>query len=185
MFVRKLGLAFAVAASAAALATPAHAAQDLTEVTVTAGTLDFGTAFSAANFPAVQLDGTVKTVAANVANWSVNDARGSLVGWNVTIAASPFTDAVSGAVLPAGTLSLTAPTVTAGSGQASTLKPTAAGPAIAAIDAGTVPFIAAAPLTGQGLWNFTQGADQLSLTIPSTVLAGTYSSTITTTLSSL
>jgi hypothetical protein len=169
--------------TAGLVALPAQAATDPTNITLTGGSLDFGTPFSAGDFPSTQLNGSVQTVTADVGNWSVNDARGSLLGWNVTIAAGQFTSAGAD-TLPVGSLSLTAPTVSAGSGQAGGLAPIVQ--SLTPIDAGSaVPLVVAAPLTGQGLWNFTQGAGQLSLVVPPTVKAGTYTSTITTTLSSL
>jgi hypothetical protein len=36
--------------------------------------------------------------------------------------------------------------------------------------------------TGAGVWNFTQGPDHLELTIPADARAGSYVTTITTTL---
>jgi hypothetical protein len=38
--------------------------------------------------------------------------------------------------------------------------------------------------TGSGLWNFTQGASDLTLTVPAIATVGTYSSTVTFTLAS-
>src|SRR5687767_4567533 len=92
MSPKKPALACAVAAACGVTAAPAQAATDLTEIQLTAGSLDFGTAFGAGNFPSTQLTGTAQTVSASVGNWSVNDARGSLLGWNVKIGASQFTD---------------------------------------------------------------------------------------------
>jgi hypothetical protein len=183
MHARKLAAACAAAAAAVAVAAvPVQAATDTTAITLTGGALDFATPFTAADFPSTQLTGSAQTIKATVNNWSVNDARGSLLGWNVKIQASRF-ETSDGKQLPAGALSLTAPTVAAGSGQASTLKPVVQ--TLTPLDAGAaVPVAVAALSTGQGLWNFGQGADNLTLVIPPTVEAGTYTSTITTTLSS-
>lgn len=196
MFTRKAAAASAVIAALAAVAASPASAQDsgtdTTSVTLTAGTLAFGTDFAAANFPTTALTGVAQTITTSVGNWSVDDSRGSLLGWNVKIGATRFTDqngtasdATDDKTLPLSSLTLTAPTASAGGGQDSTLAPVVQ-PLTTALDNGTasVPAAVAALNTGQGLWNFTQGATHLSLVVPSTVAAGTYSSTITTTLSS-
>ena len=189
--IRSLAVAAATAAVLAA-APVAQAGTDTTQIQLTAGTLAFGTEFSAADFPATQLTGSLQTVSTSVGNWSVNDARGSLLGWNVKIGATRFTDTngtpgdtSDDKTLPLSSLSLTGPSVSAGASQSLSLKPIVQ-PLTTALDNGSldVPLAIAAPLTGQGLWNFTQGATHLSLVIPPTAEAGTYSSTITTTLSS-
>jgi hypothetical protein len=190
---RKL-IAVSVASLAAlGAAGPAHAASgtDLTSIQLIGGTLDFGTGFSASNFPATSLNGMPQTVTTAVGNWSVNDARGTLLGWNVKVQASQFTDdggtpadATDDKTLPAASLSLTAPTASAGAGQSSLLAPVVQ-PVSLPIDGGAAVPVAIAALTkGAGLWNFAQGANHLSVVIPPTAQAGTFSSTITTTLSS-
>lgn len=196
MFIRNAAAASAlIAALTAASASPAGAqtsATDTTSVTLTAGSLSFGTGLAAADFPSTSLSGVAQTVTTSVGNWSVDDSRGSLLGWNVKIGATRFTDqngtpadATDDKTLPLASLTLTAPSVSAGGGQAGSLAPVVQ-PLTTALDNGTAAVAAAvaAPATGQGLWNFTQGASHLSLVIPSTVPTGTYSSTITTTLSS-
>ncbi len=186
-----LTTAAAIAALGAVSVAPAQAATDDTQIELTAGALDFGTTFSAANFPTTQLNGLAQTVSTSVSNWSVNDATGSLLGWNVKISASRFTDNNGTAgdtsddkQLPTSLLTLTAPTVSAGASQADLLKPVVQ-PVTTALDAvAAVPVAIAAVTTGQGLWNFTQGNSHLTLVVPPTAQAGTYKSTITTTLSS-
>lgn len=179
-------------AAAAALAAPgaAHAqATDTTSVTLSAGSLTFPTTLAASNFPATQLNGQVQTLNAAVGDWSVNDATGALLGWTVQVKASQFTDnngtagdATDDKTLPPGSLTLALPTVGAGASQSSLLAPVTL--AITPIDTGVNQILAQAIATeGSGLWNFTQGADDLTLVVPPTVKAGTYTSTITTTLS--
>ena len=186
MSARKYVIA-AVAAIAAvpAVAGPANAATDPTQIQLIGGSLAFATPFTAENFANLTLNGQVQTVNAAVNDWAVNDSRGSLLGWNVTAEASQFTDS-SGQTpktLPAGSLTLTGPAVSAGAGQSGTLAPVVA-PLTTALDGGLpVPVAIAAPLTGQGLWNFDQDTTDLTLVVPPTAEAGTYTSTITTTLS--
>jgi hypothetical protein len=189
--LKKLALTGATLAVAAVLATPAHAGTDVTSISLLGGNLDFATAFSASDFPATTLNGAGQTVTTAVANWAVNDARGTGLGWNVKVQATRFTDdggtssdTSDDKQLPTSLLTLTGPTVAAGASQSALLKPTVQ-PLTTALDAGAaVPVAIAAVGTGQGLWNFSQGASHLSLVIPPTAEAGDYSSTITTTLSS-
>ena len=165
----------------------AQAAVDDTQITVTAGALTYTTPFSAGNFPNTALTGLQQAVRASANPWTVTDARGSLLnGWNVTIAASRFTDTVDNTKqLPAGSLALVnTPSVATTSGNLS--LPPVSVPAAAAIDGGTTQKIATAAV-GQGLgqWTFTPanaaGGD-LILTLPPDAQPGTYVSTITTTL---
>jgi len=192
MTLKRIMAATAVLAFVAA--APAHAASgsDTTSITLTAGSLDFGTGFAAADFPTTALNGSVQIVSTSVGNWSVNDARGNLLGWNVKIGATRFTDnngtpadTADDKTLPLSSLTLTAPTASAGAGQSALLAPVVQ-PVTTALDNGSlsVPVAVAAATTGQGLWNFAQGANHLTLVIPPTAAAGTYNSTITTTLSS-
>jgi hypothetical protein len=165
----------------------ASAATDNTQITLAAGALTYTTPFSAENFPNTSLTGVQQTVRASVNPWKVTDARGSLLnGWNVTVAASRFTDTVDNTKqLPAGSLALVnTPTTSTTLGNVS-LPP--ATPAVAAaIDGGTTQKLASAAVAqGLGEWTFTPvnaaGGD-LALTVPPTAVAGTYVSTITTTL---
>lgn len=176
-----LGIGMLIPAGAHAQAT------DNTQVTVTAGALTYTTPFSAGNFPNTALTGLQQTVRASVNPWTVTDARGSLLnGWNVTIAASRFTDTVDNTKqLPTGSLSLVnTPTVATTAGNTS--LPPANVPLASAIDGGTTQKMTTAAV-GQGLgeWTFTPGnaaGGDLLLTIPPNAQPGTYVSTITTTL---
>jgi len=187
-----LSAAIAALAAAPVPAVAQGTGTDATSITVTAGSLGFGTNFAAANFPNTALSGLAQTVSTSVGTWSVNDARGSLLGWNVKVGATRFTDqngtpgdTTDDKTLPLSSLTLTAPTAVAAGGQSSLLAPVVQ-PLTTALDNGTADVSAAvaALSTGQGLWNFTQGASHLSLVLPATASTGTYASTITTTLSS-
>jgi hypothetical protein len=183
----------AVAGAIAALAAPASALAGTTSVTINGGTLDFGTAPSVGNFTAVTLDGSlVKTTNASVSNWSVNDATGSLLGWHVNVAASQFTTGGgTPSTLTTGSMTYAGPNMAAGASQSSLLNPVLLAlratpvPIDLSSDGSTaVPVVKSLAATGQGLWNFTQGASDLTLSVPATTKAGTYTSTVTFTLAS-
>ena len=192
MSARKYVIA-AVAAIAAvpAVAGPANAASDPTQINLIGGSLAFGTPLTANNFADLTLNGTIQTVNAEVNDWSVNDSTGSLLGWNVTAQASQFTDDngtpgdnTDDKTLPTASLSLSGGTPAAGAGQSALLAPIVQ-PLGTPIDGGAaVPVAIAALGKGQGLWNFAQDADDLTLVVPPTAEEGTYTSTITTTLTS-
>jgi hypothetical protein len=155
----------AVAAAVAALvgAPAAQAATDNTSVTLGPGTLDYTTPFSAGDFP----------------NTTLN-------GWNVTVSASQFsTGGGSPSTLPTGSMTLaTVPVPTTTLGNVS--LPPIPVPLTSAIDGGSTQKMATAALAqGLGQWTFTSlnaGGGDLLLTVPPSALAGTYTSTITTTL---
>jgi hypothetical protein len=147
------------------------------------------TAPDAGTFPATEISGLVpQTIRTSLSGWSVN-ATGTLTGWHVDIGASQF-QALDGSKLPLQSMTLKGPVVSAGSGQLLSLYPLVLVTRLApvAIDrsaagSSSVTFVNALSGTGSGVWNFAQGAQDLELTIPVTAKSGTYSSTITFTLS--
>ncbi|MDQ3728327.1 MAG: WxL domain-containing protein [Actinomycetota bacterium] len=187
--MKNLKVVAATAALGIGLVLPAGAAAqtDDTQITLAAGQLSYPTPFSAGNFPNTSLTGLQQTARASVNPWKVTDARGGLLnGWNVTVAASRFTDTVDATKrLPAGSLALTnTPTTSTTAGNTS--LPPAALPVAAALDGGTTQKLATAALAqGLGEWTFTPGnvgGGDLVLTVPPNAQPGTYVSTITTTL---
>jgi hypothetical protein len=72
-------------------AATASTATSNTSLTLNGGLLDWGTAPSVGNFPSTTITGSPITVHASDNDWTVNDARGSSTGWNVTVQASEFT----------------------------------------------------------------------------------------------
>lgn len=188
-------------ASLVALAAPAvsQAADDPVSVTLSGGALVYTTPFSAANFDAVTLGAVPQTTNADVADWKVTDNRGTLAGWKVQIQATQFTDnngtaadATDDKTLPAGSMSvapLGAVNPTTAVTNLST-APSVSTPALA-IDGAAAPQTIALAATGVsgiiggGEWTFSHGADNndLILTVAPGAQAGTYTSTITTTLS--
>jgi WxL domain surface cell wall-binding len=117
------------------------------------------------------LDGTDQTV-----SWSailgLVDARGSGAGWNLTIAATTFSDG-SGHTLAAGSVSGVTAACVAGS------SCTAATNAISyplTLSSTAAKFFNAAAGTGMGRVNVTPSVD---VAIPGNAYAGTYTSTVT------
>jgi hypothetical protein len=177
----------ALLATVAALPASAPAATTTPSITLGAGTLAYTTSFTAQNFPNTTLTGVAQTVHAPVNSWEVTDARGSLLnGWNVTVSASQFsTGGGSPSTLPTGSLSLATPAVPTTTGGNLSVAPVPVATA-APIDGGSTQKIVTAAIgTGLGQWTFTPvnaaGGDLL-LNVPAGATAGTYTSTITTTL---
>jgi hypothetical protein len=169
----------------ACVAAPAGLAADATDVTVSAGPFAITTAPTVANFPNVTLSGSAQTVNASLDAFEVNDARGSGVGWNVTVQATQFAEhngttyVLSGKTLPTSSLRLPAPTVTQ-DGTTST-SPTIQSGAPWAIDAGSAVKIASAAAdTGMGKYDFS--STSLALTVPASAYAKTYRSDLTVSL---
>lgn len=179
---RRPAIVAALALAALALAPAGALASGATSVAIGGGTTDFMTAPVPGNFTAVTLDGTLQSTTAAIPTWSVNDASGSLSGWNVKMSATQFSTG-SGDTLAVGSMTYNpSSAVVALSGQSTALAP-AALPLGAAIDGSVArQIVLAAAGTGAAKWQFTQGAGALTLSIPPTVKAGTYSSTVTTTL---
>lgn len=167
-----------VAASLLAAAPVAHGADDNTSITLQAGTPVL-TAPTFGDFGTITLDGTRRSVNASVSTWSVND-RGAANGWDVHVSATvPSTGGGTPVTLATAAMNLTAPTAAPADGLNASTAPTVAGGNI--VGSG-VTVADAADGQGLGIWNLTQGASDLLLQIPSDAAAGTYTSTITTTL---
>jgi hypothetical protein len=79
----------AVAAAATMLATTSQAfaatSSDVTQFSVTAGSLAFTTAPDVPNLPGLTLNGQAQTLNATMNNFGVTDPTGSGAGWNVTV----------------------------------------------------------------------------------------------------
>lgn len=164
---RILAAALAAALAPALAATaPAAVAQSLTPNPVTVS-----------DFAPVTLDGTTKTTTATMSDFSVTDAGGA--GWHVTVQATQFREfdvvagqyVTGGRTLPAGSLTMSAPTVTPAA--ASITVP--AGPH--AIDGASVQLASAAAGT-TGTYDFTQGGP-LTLALSASAYARTYRSEVT------
>ncbi len=186
MQFRKPAAVVAALGALGAAAAPAQAATDNTSIAIGAGSLTYPTPLAAANFPAVTLNGLQQTVRTSISPFVVNDARGGSAGWNLTVAASQFTHSNTTDQLPAGSMSMALPPVpTTTVGNLGT-PPVVAGTSLQPLDGGSAQKIVSAPatpLSGAGQWTFTPLADTLTLQVPAAVEPGTYTSTITSTLS--
>ncbi len=171
----------AVTVLSTALAAPALASPS--DVVVTAGSLGL-TAPSVANFTGVTLDGAAETTTAAVGVFTVIDSTGSGSGWNVTVQASQMAQhdgtgyVAGGRTLPAGGMSLSAPSVTA-DGTSSPTPTVSTGPYT--IDGGSAVKIASAA-TGEGMGTYDFGASTITLAVPANAYAKTYRSDITVSL---
>jgi len=147
-------------------------------ITTQSGSVDFGT---------VALDGTNQAVAATSSpTFRVKDATGSNAGWNVTFAATNFSDGGSNTIANTNfTFNATGGTIAALSGQAVDAsngpKETGGG----AQDMSSArKVVTTAAGCGKGRYDYTPLAGSFSLTIPATTLAASYTSTLTATVAS-
>lgn len=146
---------------------------------VSAGALGLSPEPAVGDFVVVTLDGTVRTTTSSMDPFSVTDARGSGTGWKVTIQASRFRQWDGGAYvaggrdLPAGSLAMPAPQVTA-QGTDSAFPVVTPGPY--AIDGATITVAVAGAGAGMGTYAFTPA--DLTLTVPAGAYAATYRSEI-------
>lgn len=166
------------AVAALGISGVAHGDTDATSVQVNGGTASM-TAPTFSDFTSTILNGTARTKSTTISNWSVNDARGTGAGWEVTMAASALSTGGSTPTTMSGaTLTLSAPVVTASDNANASTAPTVAGGDLLA---GTVKVADANANQGLGTWTFAQDTDDLTLRIPADARTGTYTSTITTT----
>ena len=160
-----------------------------TSATLTAGNLSITQALTAGTFTGT-LNGAPQTLSSTTfSGFNTQDARGSGSGWNVTVVASQLINAdASGHNFALGSLTMPQLTVlgeTNSSAVPGTLH------AAAAIDnsadgatGGVVMAATSAFGQGMGTYDFANAAPW-TLAVPANAFAGTYTSTVTTTLASL
>ncbi len=161
---------------ALAAAPAAHAAS--ADATLTGGSLSFP-APANLTFPSVTLDGTNKTTS-QTQGFTVNDARGTGVGWNVTATSTTFTSGANALPATATTIGSSPSATCSGGATCTTATPTGITypytlPAAAVAPLATKMFNASAG-TGLGSQTFTP---TWTLNVPASSLAGTYTSTWT------
>ena len=176
-----LGLVGA-AAITASIASPAFAANDVTQVITANGT--FTASIASASLNTIAYSNTAVTTTGNL-GMSVDDGRGSSAGWNVTVASTAFGYVGASAIgqaIPAANFAITAtddPAYVA----VQAIQPT--GPVKVTTGAGSLntarETIEAAAGTGSG--QYTQ-ALPVSLLVPAFSQAGTYTATLTVTITS-
>jgi hypothetical protein len=173
---RKIGLLAGVFfAATTLLAGTAYAAAST--AIINAGTLAIS-APTVANFAGVTLDGTSKSTTAAMGTFTVTDARGSGAGWNVTVQATQMTTGGgTPKLLALGSISMPQPTVAKVAATSGAVPSLTAGPYLIDVASPLKISSAAADGTGMGSYLFTPG--NLTLNLPASVYAGTYTSTIT------
>lgn len=176
-----------LAVAMVALAAPAFAATSSASVTVSSGGLTITTQSGSVDFGTVTLTGDVQTVTATGApTFRVKDATGSNAGWNITFSATSFSDGGTNTIAnTAFTFNPTGGSITALSGQAVDVtngpKETGGG----AVDMSAARKVVTTAATyGKGRYDYTPLASGFSLTVPATQLTGSYTSTLTATVSS-
>lgn len=162
---------FGALALLALTAAAAAVASNLTATATVSGTA--GVSLALPGNPSVSdtLDGTDQTVS-YAPVLGVIDARGSGVGWNMTISATTFSDG-SGHTLAPGAVSGAAQACHAGS---SCTAPTNAVGYPLTVTGSAAKFFKAAANTGLGKADVTPTVD---VVIPGNAFAGTYTSTVT------
>lgn len=167
----------------------AFAADSSTSAELTGGSLNISSALTAGSFAgtlsgaAQVLDGT------GFSGFSINDPRGTGVGWDVTMVATQF---VNGATRTApddiALNSFTAPLFAVAKADAGSSDVPGTLHAAATIDTGAAGVVMAATSAngqGMGTYDFTALAAAWKLAITADEYADTYSSTVTTTLATL
>src|SRR5660397_4392 len=180
VFTMLTGTAFAADST-----TPATATADLTS-----GTLNISSALGAGSFAGTLSGAAQVFYGTDFTGFSINDPRGTGAGWEVTMVATQFLNGDARTVPDDIALhSLTAPlfdvTVAA---TGSSAVPGSTLPEAAPIDTGgTGVLVAACSANGQGMgtYDFTALATAWKLALTADEYAGTYSSTVTTTLAPL
>ena len=164
------------AASLGALALAPAANAATADASVTGGTLQW-TNPGNVTFPPVALNGSNQTVGRTQAI-DVSDARGTGVGWNVTVAATPFTSGANQLSTSATTLAV-APSAACQASVTCTVATPAGTPTYPLVlTADTLPKKVFAAATNSGL-----GAQTITpnwqLTVPADARAGNYTATWT------
>ncbi len=170
-----------------ALSGTAFAETDDVGATVTGGSLIIAAALDAGTF-STTLDGTAQTLSGTgFSNFDITDARGTGVGWSVTMQATVFDNGtLAGKDL--ATNSLTAPLFSVTKIDESSSAVPGTLHAAATIDTGSsgvVMVACSAFAQGMGKYRFSADASAWKLAVPAHAYRGTYTSTITTTLATL
>lgn len=155
-----IGMAFPV---------PASAADTPVTVQVSSGTLDIAVPTGPVNLGTVTSSGSAQTVSNQLGNVTVTDGRGGTAGWTATANAVDFTGPQSISVSAPGSSSYTTPPASV-TGTAN-VTPSDLSPLY---PPGPVQTATGVSGINSATWNPT-----ISLTIPGNALAGSYSSTVT------
>lgn len=185
MIKRKLLIGLGICMTLSLTSMPVFAAETV-NTDVSAGSLSI-TPGTIGTLSAVPLTGIVQTSTGKFGDTTIIDATGSGAGWNVNISASALTNTSAPASLqslPANSLAITAPTVVAGDG-ASEDSPTNIVKNSGTIDNGVTGVKVLSAIQNQGMGTYTAALGNLTLTLnPKDAYVGTYSTTITTAITS-
>lgn len=138
-------------------------------VQISAGTLDITVPTSSVNLGLVNVSGSPQTVSSQLGTVAVTDGRGGTAGWTVTANAVDFTGPQNISVSAPGSSSYTSPSAAV------------TGTAIVT-NTDLAPLYPPGPVqvaTGVSGINSASWNPTISVTLPANALAGTYSSTIT------
>jgi len=170
------GTAALALAGSAATAAPASADDVTSTFTVTAGTLSIASAASTVNLGSSVAAPTGTTVTGTMPKVTVTDSRGSLAGWTGSIASTAFTagtETIAASKAKAYITPANGPTLVSGTAVPAT---TAIDAATGLVLSGTAQTLVTATTTGSNTVDYTPS---VQVTIDSTVVAATYSGTIT------
>lgn len=184
MINKKLSLGLALVIMLSLISMSAFAATDATiesgSLSVTAGAIE--------NFTTVTLNGQVQTITTTIEDATITDATGSGAGWSVAAAATPFTNSTAPDLLQelsSGSLVIAKPSVTAvtGASEDSDTNIVKLGGIIDSTEG--IKVLSSIENQGMGTYTASFGDAELTLTLtPSEVYAGTYTTTITTSITS-
>ena len=146
-------------------------------MTVTGSTLSVDQSGNAVTMSAVTLDGDEQTATGGLNDFDLVDARGSLVGWTVTVTMSDLQLAttVSNNSIAASEFTMT-PTCVLATTTSGDLTEIVVGSAAALDNTVGVPMCSAAAGGGGGSFTIDGG---LSVTVPATLRSGSFSATLT------
>ncbi|RNF39480.1 WxL domain-containing protein [Planococcus salinus] len=174
---------FATGTAALALMTTVFASGTLAAETGVSSTITGGeltlSDISATSFSGTKLDGKIQNDStASIQPFTITDARGTGTGWDVSISASALTNPSVQKALSPGTLTIGTPNLTGIDGASIVADLAKLG---GVIDNGPVKVLTAE--TDEGMGTFEVSAIPMTLNLkPSEVYAGTYSTTISVTL---
>lgn len=185
-FAFSLGLSALLAVGATAPAF-AQSSGDDTNVTVSGTTLSW-TPPTVSDLSGISLSGANQTVSGSLSAFQVIDARGTGVGWNVTIEATQLKEyatgsyVVDGKTIAVGTMTVSQPSITPGTGSSAAPAQAADTGITKVIDNGSAQtIVSAVATTGMGTFDF--GSAEVKVVIPANAYAVTYRSDVTITLS--
>ena len=125
------------------------------------------------------LTGVAHNKATDIGAWSVTDARGTEVGYTVTVSATaPTIDGVAADAGTGATVSLETPAAPT-SAEGLLAGPGVSGAGMRLLDTDAETIATAEVGNGMGQWDFAAGTGNLVLRIPGDAKPGTYLSTLT------